>query len=124
MIATETQPVRKVLKLDALTCLAAGAAMSLGAGPLSVPLGLDPLLLLIVGCSLFPVAALFAWMAFTPALGRGLLRLAVLGNVAWVAASLAVVVLAQPTALGTAFVTAQALVVAALASIEHRLSQR
>jgi len=124
MISTQAQPVRTVLKLDALTCLAAGAVMSLGAVPLSAPLGLDPLLLLVAGCSLFPVAALFAWMAWTASLGPGLVRLAVVGNAAWVAASIAVLVLAAPTSLGIAFVAAQALVVAVLAAMEHRLAPR
>ncbi len=85
-----TKTIRTILGLDALTCLAAGAAMSLGAGLLAGPTGLHPTLLLVAGCSLFPVAALFGWMARTPLLNGPLVMLAVIGNAGWVAASIAV----------------------------------
>jgi hypothetical protein len=113
-----TKTIRTILGLDALTCLAAGAAMSLGAGLLAGPTGLHPTLLLVAGCSLFPVAALFGWMAKTPLLGAPLVMLAVIGNAGWVAASIAVVLMTEPTLFGTAFVLAQAAVVAVLAWLE------
>ncbi len=116
--------VRKILNLDALTCLLAGAAMGFGSELLSGPTGLDPILLLVAGCSLFPVALLFAWMARTAMLNRPLVLLAVIGNLGWVAASLAVLALTEPTAFGVAFVLAQALVVAALALAELRHAPR
>lgn len=116
-----TTTIRRILGLDALTCLLAGAVMSLGAGLLAGPTGLHPTLLLVAGCSLFPVAALFAWMAKTSLLNAPLVLLAVVGNIAWVAASIAVVVLTEPTAFGTAFVLAQALVVAVLAWLEFKV---
>lgn len=124
MIATDTRIVRKILSLDALTCLAAGAAMAFGAELLSGPTGLHQILLLLAGCSLFPVAGLFAWMARTPRLNRALVMIAVIGNAGWVAASIAVIVLTVPTALGVAFVAAQALVVAILAWLELRHAPR
>jgi CHASE2 domain-containing sensor protein len=120
MTHTDTRIVRKILSFDALTCLAAGAAMAFGAELLSGPTGLHQLLLLVAGCSLFPVAGLFAWMARTPQLSRPLVMLAVIGNAGWVAASVAVLVLATPTAFGIIFVAAQALVVAILAWLELR----
>lgn len=117
-----TKTIRTILGLDALTCLAVGAAMSLGASLLAGPTGLHPTLLLVAGCSLFPVAALFAWMAKTPLLNGPLVMLAVIGNIGWVVSSIAVVLMTEPTLLGTAFVLAQALVVAVLAWLEfgHR----
>jgi hypothetical protein len=124
MTDIDTRTVRKILNLDALTCLMAGAAMGLGAELLAGPTGLHPMLLLVAGCSLFPVALLFSWMARTAMLGRPLVMLAVIGNAGWVAASLAVLALTDPTALGIAFVLAQALVVAALAVAEYRHAPR
>lgn len=117
-----TKTIRTILGVDALTCLAAGAVMSLGSGLLAGPTGLHPSLLLVAGCSLFPVAALFAWMAKTSLLNGPLVLLAVVGNIGWVAASIAVVLLTEPTLFGTAFVLAQAATVAALAWLEfsHR----
>jgi hypothetical protein len=44
--------------------------------------------------------------------------LAVIGNAGWVAASIAVVLMTEPTLFGTAFVLAQAAVVAVLAWLE------
>jgi hypothetical protein len=45
--------------------------------------------------------------------------LAILGNAGWVAGSVLVLVLFSPTALGYAFVIAQAVVVAFLAELEY-----
>ncbi|MEO7170312.1 MAG: hypothetical protein ABIY39_08070 [Sphingomonas sp.] len=117
-----TNTIRTILGLDALTCLAAGAVMSLGAGLLAGPTGLHPTLLLVAGCSLFPVAALFGWMAKTSLLNGPLVLLAVTGNIGWVTASIAVLLLTDPTLFGAAFILAQALVVAVLAWLEfgHR----
>ena len=117
-----TKTIRTILGLDALTCLAAGAVMSLGGGLLAGPTGLHPTLLLVAGVSLFPVAALFGWMAKTTLLNGPLVMLAVIGNAGWVAASVAVLMMTEPTLFGTAFVLAQALVVAVLAWLEfgHR----
>jgi len=124
MTDIDTRTVRKILNLDALTCLMAGAVTGLGAELLAGPTGLHHMLLLVAGCSLFPVALLFAWMARTPKLNRPLVMLAVIGNVGWVAASLAVVALTRPTAFGIAFVLAQALIVAVLAVAEFRHAPR
>jgi O-antigen/teichoic acid export membrane protein len=117
-----TKTIRTILGADSLTCLGAGAVMSLGAGLLAGPTGLHPTLLLVAGLSLFPVAALFGWMAKTRLLNGPLVMLAVIGNAGWVAASIAVLLMTEPTVFGTAFVLAQALVVALLAWLEfgHR----
>ncbi|MDG2528427.1 hypothetical protein [Caulobacter endophyticus] len=111
--------VRRVLAADAVTCAAAGALMALAAAPLAGPLGLPQPLLFLAGLSLFPVAALFAWMSRTRLLNPGLVWLAVAGNAGWVVGSLAVVATCKPTVLGAAFVLAQAGAVAVLAALEH-----
>ena len=70
------------------------------------------------GIALFPVAALFAVMATMRAIPHWLTLLGVIGNWAWVAASLAVIVLLPLTGLGIAFVGVQAVAVAILAWLE------
>jgi len=116
--------VRKILAVDALTCVAAGALMSIGAGPLAQATDLPQPLLFGAGLSLFPVAALFGWMSRTRHLNAPLINLAVVGNAAWVLASLAVLVAFPPTPFGYVFVLAQASAVAVLAWLERRGAAR
>ena len=112
--------VRRVLLVDAITCTAAGALMTCATGPVAQLTHLPDPLLRIAGLALFPVAALFAWMAVSVPFRRPLLRVAVLGNAAWVAASLAVLAMTSPSALGYVFVLAQAAAVTLLAALEAR----
>lgn len=112
--------VRPILTLDALTCFAAGALMLLGAGLLSPLLGLPVGLLTLAGAMLMPIAALFGWMSRQPVVSPALLLLAVVGNAAWVVASLVVLFVCKPSPLGVAFVAGQAAVVAVLAMLESR----
>lgn len=111
---------RPILAMDALTCLAAGLLMLLGAGILSPLLGLPTMLLTVAGAALLPIAALFGWMSRQPVLPQPLLMLAVGGNFAWVAASLAVLFICAPSLLGVIFVVGQATAVAVLAMLETR----
>jgi hypothetical protein len=110
--------LRRVLFVDAATCLATGALLALDAGSLSRLLGLPQALLFYAGASLFPCAALMLWVALREPLSRAGAWLVVAGNAAWVAASVALLFAAAPTGLGTAFVIAQALAVALLAELE------
>lgn len=112
-------PLRRLLRLDALTCLACGLLLGLGADALAVPLGLPAALLLGAGLALFPCAALML-LASERAASRPLVLLIVAGNWAWVAASLLVLVLGAPTPLGGGFVLVQAAVVAVFAWAEGR----
>ena len=112
--------LRTALSLDAAACAATGLLLSLAAGPLSGLLGLPPAFLRGAGLVLLPCAALLAWFA-----GRGTLpRLAVhavIGvNLLWIADSVAILVAGwfQPTALGIAFVLAQAAAVAVVTELE------
>lgn len=111
-------PVRRILAVDAFTCLAAGALMAFAPAPLGDITDLPPGLLFAAGASLFPIAALFAWMSRTPRLTPALIWFAVIGNMGWVAASLGVLALTQPSPFGYAFVLAQAGAVAGLAMLE------
>jgi hypothetical protein len=114
------QVLRKVLLLDAGTCVAAGAAMSLLAGPLARLTAIPEPLLLTAGLALFPVAAFMAFVARMPSIPKAAVWLIVLGNAAWVAGSalLLLAALIRPNGFGVAFILAQALAVAVLAWLE------
>ena len=111
--------LRRVLLVDAATCVATGALLSLDAGPLAPMLGLPAALLLYSGLSLFPIAAFMLWVAARKSPPIAGVWLVIAGNALWVAGSLLVVVELSPTGLGYAFVIAQALIVALLAELEY-----
>lgn len=109
--------LRNTLLLDAATCVATGALLSLGAAPLSALLGLPAALLFYAGLSLFPIAAFMVWTALrrqAPAV-----CVVIAGNAAWVLASIVVLVGFSPTVLGYVFVIVQAAAVAFLAELEY-----
>jgi hypothetical protein len=115
------QFLRNVLRFDALTCAVAGVASLALGHVLAEPLGLSLALLRGSGAALVVVAAFIAFAAKnTPAL-RWPVWIVVLGNAVWVLDSILVVVggFEHPTALGTAYVIAQAVVVAVLAELEY-----
>ncbi len=112
--------LRRILAVDAVTCTAAGALMAFGAAILAPITGLPQPLLLWAGVILFPVAALMAFLSRRQTAPAALVWLVILGNAGWVAASIAALLLTQPTALGTAFVVAQAAAVAVLTVLEWR----
>jgi hypothetical protein len=113
--------LRNVLLLDAATCVGMGAALTLGSRPLGAATELPIALLFWAGLSLFPIAALMAFVATRPAIGSTATRLLIGGNLAWIAASALLLASgwARPNALGTAFVVGQALAVALLSWLEY-----
>jgi hypothetical protein len=121
-----TNPIhflRTVLTLDAVTCFAMGALLVAAAGPLAGLLDLPVVLLFEAGLLLFPSAAFMLWAARRTDRLEWPVRAIAWLNIGWVAASVAVIAIAQPNALGTAFVAAQAVAVAGLAALEfHGLS--
>jgi hypothetical protein len=112
--------MRRVLFLDAATCLATGLLLSLFAAPLAGLFGLPASLLLYAGLALFPIAAFMAAIALARVTPRWGIWIVILGNVAWVVASLAVLFVTVPSMLGHVFVIAQAAAVAVLAAAEYR----
>jgi hypothetical protein len=110
--------LRRVLLVDAGTCVATGALLSLDAGPLAPMLGLPTALLFYAGLSLFPTAAFMLWVAMRRDIPRIGAWLIIAGNAAWVIGSIAILGL-SPTGLGYAFVIAQAAIVALLAELEY-----
>jgi hypothetical protein len=111
---------RSLFSLDALTCLLMGLLLVSFADALAGLLGLPARLLLVAGILLLPCAALMYATARSHGPNRALAWLVVLGNVAWVLASIAVAATLAPTLPGLAFVLAQAGAVAVLAALELR----
>ncbi|TAJ34664.1 MAG: hypothetical protein EPO67_05725 [Reyranella sp.] len=118
----ENSFLRRVLLVDAATCVLAGLVMAVGAkfvnGLTAIPTGL----LLPAGLILFPIAAFMAFVATRAQVSRGAVWLIVIGNAGWIVASLYVVLgnAIAPNGLGQIFIGAQALAVALLTLLEYR----
>ncbi len=113
--------LRRVLAFDSATCLATGLLLAMGAGPLSAIFGLGERLLFGAGLLLLPLAAFIAWLASRPAPPTGLVWLVIVGNLAWTAESFLLISTqaGKITALGTAFVAAQAVAVLGVTLLEY-----
>lgn len=113
--------LRRVLWLDAATCIACGLLLAAGGGMLEGLFGLPALLLRFAGASLFPVAAFIAWLAARGRLSPALVWVVIVGNVIWAADSILLLLTpwVAPTLLGTGFVVAQAVAVLGLARAEQ-----
>lgn len=110
--------LNKILALDALTCALMGIALIFLATALSGLLALPQDLLFHAGWLLLPIALFMALLARQSRPSAAGTWLVILGNLAWVVASLTVLLIADPNALGVGFVVIQAIVVAGLARAE------
>ncbi len=110
--------LKQLLVVDALTCFVFGLLLIAAAAPLAALLGLPQSLLFYAGVALLPCAALMALAAKT--LAKPLVAFVIVGNAAWVIASIAVVLMLEVTTLGLAFIVAQAAAVLVLAVLEWR----
>lgn len=110
-----------VLRLDAVASGALGLAAVAGAGVLDTALGLPSSLLLGVGVFLVVYAAGLVALAGREVIPRPATWVVVLGNSAWVLASLGLVVGAwdRLTVLGAVIVLAQAAAVAVFADLQY-----
>jgi hypothetical protein len=113
--------LRWVLIADAATCVATGLMLVFGFSFLAEPLGLPGRLLLYAGISLFPFVMLLVWLASRASLSKRAVWTVILLNALWTLDSFLLLVTGwvNPTQLGYAFVTAQAVGVALLASLEY-----
>lgn len=113
--------LRAVLRLDAVASGTLGLAAAAGAGVLDTLLGLPAGLLTGVGVFLVVYAAGLVALAGRPAIPRPATWVVVLGNSAWVLASLGLVVGAwdRLTVLGAVIVLAQAAAVAVFADLQY-----
>jgi hypothetical protein len=113
--------LRAVLRLDAVASGTLGLAATAGAGVLDTALGLPSSLLLGVGVFLVVYAAGLVALAGRTVIPRPATWVVVLGNSAWVLASLGLVVGAwdRLTVLGAVIVLAQAAAVAVFADLQY-----
>jgi len=114
--------LRKVLWIDATTCIASGLLMTAGASALAPVLGLPETFLRGSGLALFPVAAFIAAVALKAVRSMAAVSLVVAGNLVWVVGSFWVIDggVHHPTTAGVAFTLAQAAGVLVLAALETR----
>jgi hypothetical protein len=124
MSPQDNTTLQNILLLDAATCVAAGAMMAFGSNFVAGLTAIPAPLLTWAGLILFPIAALMVYAAVQATPPRPLVWLIVVGNIGWVAASLALFAVIAPNALGAAFILAQAAVVTVLALLEHSALQR
>ena len=122
-VASSAKLLKTVLVLDAATCLAFGVLLTLGADLLGEWLSLPSNLLLIAGVILFPCAVLMYVTGRQATPSPALVWLIIIGNVGWVIASIAVLLLPaiSPNLFGTGFVILQATAVCVLAWMEYRV---
>ena len=113
--------LRRVLALDSASCLALGLLLALGAAPIAGLFGLGERLLFGAGLLLLPLAAFIAWLASRPAPPSALVWIVIVGNLAWTAESFLLISTEAGTitALGTAFVAAQAIAVLGVSLLEY-----
>lgn len=126
MITTQNSNtvLSNILLLDAATCVAAGALMTFGSNLVAGLTAIPAPLLYWAGLILFPIAALMVYAGLQATPPRPLVWLIVVGNIGWVAASLALFAVIAPSAFGYVFIAAQAAAVAVLALLEHSALQR
>jgi hypothetical protein len=112
--------LRRALWIDVLFTGAAGVAMGAGHALLAPVLGLPKDLLIGAALVCLAWAAALGTLARRPAIPRLPVWGVVLGNGAWVAASIALLAFGwvQPSGLGTAFLVAQAVAVAVFAELQ------
>lgn len=112
--------LRRVLLADAAASAATGLLLGLGADLLEPLLGLPAALMRVAGYALLPFAALVALLATRSTIPRAGVWAVVAVNALWVIDSIGLLLSGQvsPTAIGQAFVVAQAIVVATFAELE------
>lgn len=111
--------LKRVLLLDAATCLVTGLLLIVGASWLTELFSIDRALLLAAGLILVPTGLFIGWVAMRTPPIAALVGVIVIGNMLWVAESF--LILGQnpaATMIGKAFVIVQAVAVAGLALLE------
>jgi hypothetical protein len=118
--AQSTLFLRRALWLDAIPSAGMGLALAVTADLASGMLGLPASLLRTAGLSLMPFALLVAALAVRPQPRPALVLAIIAYNVMWALDSVVLLVagLVTPTALGMAFVLAQAAIVAGFAGLQ------
>lgn len=113
-----SQLIRRALMADALISGAAGVLFVFGAGLLAPLTNLPQVLLQVAGVAMFPWFLALLWMARADSVPREGVRVVIALNLLWVAASIALLFLTSPTALGYALVISQAVAVGVFAELQ------
>jgi hypothetical protein len=118
---TPSPLLRWTLVADAVISGATGVLMLLAAPVLESLLGVPSPLLRYAGISLLPFAAILAFLVTRPGVSRATVLAIIAANLAWVVASVLLLVSGgiAPTALGVAFVSVQAVAVAGFADLQY-----
>ena len=113
--------LRKALLLDAAASGATALMLIAGAGLLDGLLGLPVVLMREAGLILIPFVAFVAWVGTREEPSRGAVRAIIAANALWAVASVGLLMSGwvAPTALGYAFVVAQAVVVALFGELQY-----
>ena len=113
--------LRKALLLDAAASGATAILLIAGAGLLDGLLGLPVALMREAGLILVPFVAFVAWVGTRESVARGAVWTIIAANALWAAASIGLLAsgLVAPTALGYAFVIAQAAAVGLFAELQY-----
>jgi hypothetical protein len=113
--------LRRLLVVDAITCLAMGAALVFATAPLSGLTRLPSDLLLAAGLVLLPIAGFMLVLARRPSPSPAGVRVVIAGNMLWVLASVLLPLSPQidPSGIGLLGLMAQAAGVAVLAALEQ-----
>ncbi|MES2283425.1 MAG: hypothetical protein V4542_18580 [Pseudomonadota bacterium] len=113
--------MRNVLRVDALSCVACGLLQLAFPAQMAELLRLPAPLLAYTGEFLLVYAAVVAFVSTREPIPRNVVWLLVAGNLGWAAACVLLLVSGsvQPTLLGMAYVSVQALTVAVLAELQY-----
>jgi hypothetical protein len=114
-----TRFLRLVLTADSVSCLGMGTVLTAAAAPLAGLFGLAGSLVSGAGLALLPVGLFILMIARREAVAPIFVYAIIAGNALWVAESLVVAATAPAiTLIGTAFVLAQAAIVAVVTALE------
>jgi len=117
--------LKPLVAIDAITCAAMGAALVAASAPVGELTGIPAPLLYWAGVLLLPVAAFMAWVSRSANPPAWAVNLVILGNGAWVAASLFLPVagMITPNLFGWVFLVGQAAAVTVLTGLEVRAAR-
>ena len=119
--ATRSLMLRRTLIADAVATGATGVMLAFGAEMLAGLFAVPATLLRYAGVSLLPFAAFLAVLARRESIPSVAVRAVIVANVLWVVDSFLLLLTGwvEPSLLGYAFIVGQALIVAALAEVQH-----
>lgn len=114
--------LRNILVADGVVTGATALLLAVAAGPLGDLFDLPVTLLRVAGLALIPYGALVLGLGVRGTTSRPLIRLLIAANLAWVVASVGLLLSGwvDPSGIGIAFTLLQAAVVAAFADLQYR----